>query len=199
MRSRMTRIPKALASTLVALVSIVACARERGAPAPMTPAAAPNDQVARGAYLATIGGCDDCHTPKKITAHGMEPDLTRRLSGHPASERMPAPPPPSGPWVAAVNDDGTAFAGPWGVSFGANLTPDKETGIGGWTADEFIAALRTGKVGDAALLPPMPWQNIGKLTDDDLRALFAFLRTLPPVKNQVPAGVVPGGHEHHHH
>lgn len=185
MRSRMTRI----ALSFAAAACVVACAHE-----PMTPAAAPSDRVARGAYLAAIGGCDDCHSPKK----GNGPDLARRMSGHPESERMPEPPPPSGPWVGAVNEGGTAYSGPWGVSFAANLTPDKETGIGGWTADEFIAAMRTGKVGDARILPPMPWQNVGKLTDDDLRALFAFLMSLAPVKNHVPAGVTRGG-EHHHH
>jgi cytochrome c553 len=83
--------------------------------------------------------------------------------------------------------DLTAWAGPWGVSFAANLTPDP-TGMSGWTAEQFIQTMRTGKrMGTGrALLPPMPWQNIGALTDDDLRALFAYLQSLKPVSNAVP-------------
>ncbi|HZQ59913.1 MAG TPA: diheme cytochrome c-553, partial [Casimicrobiaceae bacterium] len=88
--------------------------------------------------------------------------------------------------------DLTAWAGPWGVSYAANLTPDK-TGIAGWTVDQFIQAMRTGKhlgVG-RPILPPMPWQQIGKLTDRDLRAIYAYLKSLKPIDNQVPAPTPP--------
>ncbi len=82
----------------------------------------------------------------------------------------------------------TAWAGPWGVSYAANLTPDKRTGLGAWTADQFIKTMRTGKhlgVG-RPLLPPMPVEAIGALTDADLRALFAWFQSIKPVENQVP-------------
>ena len=87
----------------------------------------------------------------------------------------------------------TAFAGPWGTSFTANLTPDDETGLGKWTAETFIATLRTGRHEGKGrpLLPPMPWPMIRTLTDEDLRAVFAYLQSLPPIRNRVPAPVDP--------
>jgi hypothetical protein len=98
-----------------------------------------------------------------------------------------------GKWSAMTNDDLTAWAGPWGVSFAANLTPDKATGLGAWTADQFIKTMRTGKhmgVG-RPILPPMPVQNVAALGDADLAALFAYLRSLKPIQNQVPAPLTP--------
>ena len=95
----------------------------------------------RGAYLVTMMGCNDCHTPWKMGAQGPEPDMTRALTGHPADMVLPPPPIAVGPWIwhgAATN---TAFAGPWGVSFTANLTPDKETGLGNWTDAQIIASI----------------------------------------------------------
>src|SRR5262245_23203282 len=87
--------------------------------------------VARGKYLVTFGGCHDCHTPWVMGPRGPQPDMTRALSGHPSSLAMPpAPVLPPGPWVWSAAGTNTAFAGPWGVSFTANLTPDKETGLG---------------------------------------------------------------------
>jgi hypothetical protein len=88
--------------------------------------------------------------------------------------------------AAATN---TAWAGPWGVSFTANLTPDEETGIGLWSEEEFIATLRTGRhLGRGReILPPMPWPVYGQLSDEDLGAIFAYLTSLPPVHNRVPA------------
>ena len=92
-----------------------------------------------------------------------------------------------------TNDELTAWAGPWGVSFAANLTPDKATGLGTWTADQFIKSMRTGKhmgVG-RPILPPMPVQNFAALSDADLTALFAYLRSIKPIPNQVPAPLPP--------
>lgn len=154
--------------------------------------------IKRGEYLVAAGHCNDCHSPKIITANGPMPDPKLLLSGHPAGEKLP--PVPSkiiGPasWGGVFTNDLTAWSGPWGTSFAANLTPDMETGIGGWTAQVFIQAMRTGKhlgVG-RDILPPMPWYNLARLSDDDLQAIFAYLRTLPPVKNAVPAPVPPGG------
>jgi cytochrome c553 len=148
----------------------------------------------RGKYLVTLGGCNDCHTPMKMGANGPEPDLSRLLSGHPAGMQLPPPPAlPPGPWLVVASATFTAWSGPWGVSFTANLTPDQESGIGAWDENIFIQAMRTGKHlgGGRDILPPMPWQGLGKLTDDDLKAIFAYLKSIPPIKNQVPDPVEP--------
>ena len=148
--------------------------------------------VERGAYLVRIGSCNDCHTPFKMGPKGPEPDMARMLSGHPQDLRLPDPPKPVGPWIWSGTATDTAFAGPWGISYTANLTPDEETGLGRWTEDQFIRAMRTGKHqgGGRDILPPMPWNWIGQMTDTDLKALFAYLKSIPPVKNQVPEPVM---------
>jgi mono/diheme cytochrome c family protein len=174
---------------LFSLVLLIACG-PRSAP-PEGEAA----RVARGQYLVEFGQCHDCHSPKVFTADGPIPDSTRLLSGHPADAKLPAIPiGVLGPdrWGFLGSPDLTAFVGPWGVSFTANLTPDP-TGLGSWTVEQFIQTMRTGKhlgVG-RPILPPMPWHYVGKLTDEDLRAVFAYLRTLKPVSNAVPAPVPP--------
>jgi hypothetical protein len=98
-----------------------------------------------------------------------------------------------GKWGALTTPEMTAWAGPWGVSFAYNLTPDMKTGIGGWPEDMFIKTLRTGKMMGMSrdILPPMPWQDIGKMTDDDLKAIFAYLKSLPPIENKVPEALPP--------
>lgn len=151
-------------------------------------------QVARGQYLVTVGGCNDCHTPLRMGPEGPEPDMTRMLSGHPSSSRIDsAPTSPSPQWMTASDATNTAFAGPWGVSFTANLTPDANTGTGIWTEDMFIKTLRTGKHWGTSrdILPPMPWPNYSRMTDDDLKAVFAYLRTIPAIHNQVPEPLAP--------
>jgi mono/diheme cytochrome c family protein len=152
-----------------------------------------NARVARGKRLVETMGCNDCHTPWKMGAKGPEPDMTRSLTGHPADFVMPPPPPPSGPWIGHMSATNTAWAGPWGVSFTANLTPDKETGLGAWTEEMFIATMRTGRHQGKGrqLLPPMPWWMVGNLADEDIKSLFAYLQSLAPVKNRVPAPVEP--------
>lgn len=176
--------------TLTLISGLIARA---GAPADTGGALPGGDQVARGKYLVTFGGCHDCHTPWVLGPKGPAPDMARQLSGHPATLRMPARTPMSEPWGWAGASTMTAFAGPWGVSFTANLTPDKETGLGDWTEDMFIKTIRTGRHQGKgrALLPPMPWFNVAELTDQDLKAVFAYLRSLPPVKNRVPEPVDP--------
>jgi hypothetical protein len=116
------------------------------------------------------------------------------LSGHPEGTKLPPPGLKPGPWFAATAGM-TAWAGPWGISYAANLTPDVNTGLGIWTEDMFLKAMRTGKHMGAGreILPPMPWQGIGSLTDEDLKAIFAYLRTVPPLKNNVPRPVSPDG------
>lgn len=150
------------------------------------------DPVARGRYLVSIGGCNDCHTPLKMGPRGPEPDMSVMLSGHPESLVMPAPPAASGPWSWSAAATSTAFAGPWGVSYAINLTPDEETGIGLWNEQVFVNALKTGRhmgVG-RPILPPMPWSSTAAMTDDDLKAVYAYLRTIAPRKNKVPEAVV---------
>jgi mono/diheme cytochrome c family protein len=150
--------------------------------------------VARGQYLVTVGGCNDCHTPLKMGPAGPEPDISRLLSGHPSSFKVTSPPPAGSPqWMMIAAATNTAFAGPWGVSFTANLTPDTNTGTGIWTEDTFIKTLRTGKHWGTSrdILPPMPWFNYREMTDDDLKAVFAYLRSIPPVHNQVPDPIPP--------
>jgi hypothetical protein len=155
----------------------------------------PSERIARGEYLVTIGGCNDCHTPWKMGPNGPENDRTRLLSGHPQDLTMPPPPKLAEPWGASASATFTAWAGPWGVSFAPNLTPDKETGLGGWTERNFIEAMRTGRhMGRGRpILPPMPWQGIGKMTDDDLKAMFAYLRSIPPIANRAPEPVMAEG------
>ena len=153
---------------------------------PLTFGASP--EVARGAYLVGIMGCDDCHTPMKMGPKGPEPDMSRRLSGHPAElkvEKTFAPDPKGWVWAGAATN--TAFAGPWGVTYAINLTSDT-TGLGSWTEANFVKALKEGKhlgVG-RPINPPMPWPAYRNATEEDLRAVFAYLRTVPPVKNQAP-------------
>ncbi|MCK5944837.1 MAG: c-type cytochrome [Planctomycetes bacterium] len=150
--------------------------------------------VARGSYLVNSVGCTDCHTPHVLGPNGPEPDVTRHLSGHPETLALPAAPQlPEGPWVASIAGSMTAWAGPWGTSFTANLTPDAETGLGSWTAETFKQALRTGRhmgVG-RPILPPMPWPVYGKLTDQDLDAIFAYLQSIPAIHNRVPEPLPP--------
>lgn len=103
--------------------------------------------------------------------------------------KLPPPPKTDMPWLFVVTATDTAFAGPWGISYAPNLTSDKNTGIGAvWTEDLFIQAMRTGKhFGTARMIqPPMPWQWIGMASDEDLKAIFAYLKTVPPIVNHVP-------------
>ncbi len=153
--------------------------------------------IAKGKYLVTVGGCNDCHSPKVMTAMGPEPDTTRLLSGH--QEGSPLPPitydgTKPGNWML-FSPSLTAFVGPWGISYAANLTPDSTTGIGAWDADVFKKTLRTGKHlgldGGRPILPPMPWQLMAQMTDEDLTLIFTYLESIPAIKNQVPQPVPP--------
>ena len=153
------------------------------------------DPVERGMYLVSVIGCGDCHTPKIMGENGPELDQSRMLSGHPDGGALPPPPAANGPWIATGSWDLTAWSGPWGISYTANLTPDENTGLGIWTEEMFVNAIRTGRhMGQSRpILPPMPWQFYRDLTDDDLKAIYAYLRTIPPVHNRVPEPAPPGG------
>lgn len=157
--------------------------------APSAQAAGASAQVARGQYLVTTSGCHDCHTPLKLGPNGPEPDMSRMLSGHPETLAMPPVPAlPAGPWLVTSSATNTAWAGPWGVSFTANLTPDGDTGLGKWTVQHFKDTIRTGRhMGRGRpVLPPMPIPAYKHFTDKDLEAIYAYLRTVPAVKNRVP-------------
>lgn len=152
------------------------------------------DRVERGRYLVNTSGCMDCHTPLKMGANGPEPDMARLLSGHPQALAITAPvAPPPGPWMATIAVSGTAYSGPWGLSFAANLTPDMETGLGRWSEDDFVQTIRTGRhLGRGRpVLPPMPIAVYSQMTDDDLKAVFAYLKSLPAIRNKVPEPLAP--------
>lgn len=182
--------------TLAALTTIfiTGCKVETEKKETKTVASSQEDLVKRGEYLVTVGGCDDCHSPKVFGPHGPAIDPERRLSGHPKNVALePVDKNTLKSWVL-FNAHNTATVGPWGATFAANLTPDA-TGLGTWTEEQFIKALREGKFkgldNTRQLLPPMPWQSYAKMTDDDLKAMFAYLKTIKPVKNSVPAPIAP--------
>ena len=178
---------------LLLAAAFAGCGQPASAPAP-APAAAPaapaESQVDRGHRLIIGGGCHDCHTPKKVGPNGPEADMARMLSGHPESEGVPPPfkPIKGSPYVIHINGHLTAWSGDWGVSFAANLTPDMNTGLGIWTEDMFVQALKQGKhMGKSRpILPPMPWNWYGQLPEDDLKAMFAYLKSIPAISNRVP-------------
>lgn len=158
--------------------------------APSSSAAA---RVERGKYLVSTSACHDCHTPLKMGANGPEPDFSRALSGHPEGTKLPAPPKGTEAWPVAAAATMTAWSGPWGMSFTANLTPDAETGLGAWTEDEFVRAIRSGRHRGRGrpILPPMPVPVYSNFTDEDLKSIFAYLRTIPAIKNRVPEPLPP--------
>jgi mono/diheme cytochrome c family protein len=182
-----------LVLSLTFITGLIARAGAPGDAASPGSSAGNAERIARGKYLVTIGGCNDCHTPLKVGPNGPEPDVTRMLSGHPADLKMPAAPAPPGPWLITAAATMTAWAGPWGVSFTANLTPDKETGLGDWTFEQFVQTLRTGRHQGKGrpVLPPMPYFNYGKATDEDLASIFAYLQSIPAVHNRVPQPIDP--------
>lgn len=156
---------------------------------------APKDLTERGKYLTVMGGCADCHSPKKMSEMGPILDPDRYMMGYPADQLLPKfkkSDIPNG-WIM-MSMDQTATIGPWGISYAANLTPDA-TGIGNWSYENFKTALVKGKYmgqeSARSLMPPMPWQNIGQMNDDDMRAMFAYLQSLKPIENLVPAYTPP--------
>jgi mono/diheme cytochrome c family protein len=185
-------ITTVLIAAAIILTSVLATATVGATSPEQAPTAA--GKITRGKYLVEAMGCHDCHTPWKMGPKGPEPDMTRALSGHPEQMVMPpAPALPPGPWIMAAGATNTAWAGPWGVSFTMNLTPDKETGLGDWTLEQFIATMKTGKDRGKgrAVLPPMPFFNLAKLSDEDIASVFAYLQSLPAMKNRVPQPIDP--------
>jgi mono/diheme cytochrome c family protein len=124
--------------------------------------AQPSVPASRGEYLARIMDCGGCHTGGALAG---QPDPRLHLAG-----------------------SNIGFAVPnLGVFYPPNLTSDRETGLGAWSAAEIVRAVRTGVRPDGRVLAPvMPWHNYAALTDEDAAALAAYLRSLPPVRNAVP-------------
>lgn len=178
---------------IAAAILLTACTGTAPAPEP-TPTPTPADVTLRGQYLVNIMGCHDCHSPKLMGPQGPYPDPDRLLSGHPAQEPLPPLDPNANPGWAHMTMGLTAAHGPWGTSFAANLTSD-DTGIGTWTEEQFKRALKQGLYkgleGSRPLLPPMPWQNFKDITDEDVHAIFTYLRSTRPVENVVPAPIPP--------
>lgn len=191
MNSNRFGMPITAATAVLAIACAVGLVTSQPAQAQDKTRSAPAE---RGKYLVDTSGCHDCHTPLKMGPKGPEPDLGRQLSGHPESLQMPpAPALPPGPWMVVSSATNTAWAGPWGVSFSANLTPDAESGLGRWTEHDFARTLRTGRhMGlGRAVLPPMPIPAYSHFSDQDLAAIYAYLRTVPAVKNRVPQPLAP--------
>jgi len=153
------------------------------------------EMVARGAYLVNFGGCNDCHTPKIYTDMGPVPDTTKLLVGYYEGTMLPKADMNmlmQNGW-AITESNFTAWVGPWGISYSANLTPDNATGIGAMSEEMFIKTLREGKwmgVG-RPLMPPMPWPGIGSATDEDLKCMYAYLMSIKPIHNVVPQPTPP--------
>lgn len=151
------------------------------------------EMIKRGAYLVNFGSCNDCHTPKVFTDMGPIPDTTRLLSGHRQGSTLPNVDISvigTGKWYL-TNGDFTAWVGPWGISFSANLTPDEKTGLGSWTEEMFFNAIKNGIHLGAGrpILPPMPFMGLAGLKDEDLKSVFAYLKSIKPVSNMVPDSV----------
>jgi mono/diheme cytochrome c family protein len=182
----MKRVVMTVAVLGIPLALVAARPPREGAPGPSA-------RVERGRYLVTSVGCGDCHTPKTMGLNGPEEDHGRLLSGHPEGTQLPAPPAAKGPWIATASWDLTAWSGPWGISYAFNLTPDENTGIGSWSEETFVQALRTGRHMGVSrpIMPPMPWWAFRNFNDEDLKSIYAYLRTIPPVKNRVPQPVEP--------
>ena len=186
------------AAVLVASMSVIVAANaSRPVSAPQTAkrGLTKAEQIARGKYMVTIGGCHDCHTPWIVQPDGKPgPDMTRALSGHPMQFAIKENVKLAGDrFTVAIAPTNTAYSGPWGTSFAANLTPEPLTGTGIWTFDIFRNTIRKGRhwgVG-RPLNPPMPWFNYKEMTDEDLLAVYTYIRTLKPIYNEVPEPLPP--------
>jgi len=181
---RATKLRSVLWGTLSCGVVIVAFATASGQAQQKPGGAGANSAVERGRYLVGITGCHDCHSPK---IKGMTPDMTRALSGRPATTK----PPSKADGEIHASLDLTAWYGPWGQSVASNLTPDPATGIGKrYNEASFVATMRTGKKPNGtAVMPPMPAEVYQNMTDDDLKAIWAYLQTVKPINNPVYAGL----------
>lgn len=180
-------------SAVLALAVLAGCSKDAKGPGAKPGA----DQVEVGMALAEEWRCSYCHTPEVAGPGGkLMPDPDRLFMGHPADEPVPEIPDmvmTSPEYMEFLDNlDTTVWATDNRIVFTANLTPDDETGIGTWTEEDFISTIRSGRhqgVGKR-LKYPMPWQELAALDDEELAALFAYLRTVKPVNNKVPESIV---------
>lgn len=159
-----------------------------------------NLTVEMGKLLTEEFGCVDCHTPKIMRNNYLINDPDRLFSGHPEDKILPQfPPEIIGPdkWRGLFTDSMTAWGGPWGISYSANLTPDNETGIGKLSEKNFVSVLSLGIHSgmNRKLMQPMPWKETSALREEDLNAIYVYLRTVEPIKNKVPDSVPLYSHE----
>ena len=148
-------------------------------------------EIKMGKILTEEFGCVDCHTPKIIINDQIMIDEKKLFSGHPQDNILPDFPPElvgPGKWRGLYTSSMTAWGGPWGISYSANLTPDKQTGIGNLSEENFMSVIKLGIHSSLSrkMLPPMPWNEVSRLGDDELRAIFVYLKSLKPIKNKVP-------------
>lgn len=177
----------------VAILGLNSCTTTSSKPLESDPIRDSVQLIKRGEYLVNTIGCDDCHSPKKMGPRGPEVDMALRFSGYPATRPLqPADEEGLKSGWLLFGPDLTASIGPWGASFAANITSDA-TGIGNWSETQFVKAIREGKSkgldGTRPLLPPMPWQNFRKMSDEDLKSIYTYLKTTTPVKNIVPSPI----------
>lgn len=187
---RNANVLKAAAALFLA-GALYACGEEKSDDKKTEPVASQADMIKRGEYLVNAVGCDDCHSPKRMGAHGPEIIPESRFGGYPAGRPVVKPDSTDlKKGYVLLGGDLTSAVGPWGLSFSANISSD-ETGIGAWTEGAFVNAIRHGKMkgldNNRDMLPPMPWYNFARFTDEDLKAIFAYLKSTPPVANVVPA------------
>ena len=193
----MKKIPVLVTIAVLSTLILVFCnqpeAKDNNVTAANADPISPDSLVKRGAYLVSIMGCNDCHTPKKMGPQGPEFDTERTLSGHPADMPVAKYDTETAKNWILFNQMLTNYVGPWGISYSANLTPDS-TGIGSWTEAQFFKAIREGKYkgldNTRPLLPPMPWQEYRNATDEDLKAVFAYLKSNKPIRNIVPTAKI---------
>lgn len=191
----MNKLLPGLVAFCFALVLLNSCTGKSGSGESAVQVSTDEQRIQKGDYLVSIIGCHDCHSPKRMGATGPEIIPGLNLSGYPADrplEKIDVNVLQKG-W-ALFTSDLTGAAGPWGVSFAANITSD-QSGIGNWAEENFIRAMKQGKFkgieGSRTLLPPMPWENYAKMSDEDVRDIFAYLKTTKPVYNVVPPAIPP--------
>lgn len=182
-----------ISAVIVTAAGIIAACNNSAADEKKAKPMTQDELVKRGEYLVNAVGCDDCHSPKKMGPAGPELIQDLRFSGYP-SERLISKVDTNTVkqgWMM-LGPDLTSSVGPWGMSFSANISSDA-TGIGNWKEEQFFKVIREGKSkgldGNRPILPPMPWPMYQNFSDDDLRSIFAYLKSTKPVHNVVPAPI----------
>ena len=144
------------------LGAIVAAVATMTAVSAAEPTRADEALIARGDYLARIMDCTGCHTPGTMRG---KPDVVKYLAGGDVGFEIPG----------------------LGIFWPPNLTSDEATGIGSWSVDDIVKAVRTGETPDGRILAPiMPYMSYAALSDEDALALATYIKSLPPISNPIP-------------